>query len=139
MTRRGIDQIRKNVVARNQVRLREVQQNQIRVHTELDLPALFFAPLRLRAADRCHHERGFRRNGGGVAGFCLCHQRARLDFLEEVEVVVGCDRVGAEADVHTRLDHAHHIRAAGGKLQIAHRAVHRAHAPLGKKLHVFLR
>ena len=118
------------------MRLREIEQNQVCVHAELNLPALLFAPLRLRAADRRHHERGLRRNRGRVARFRLGHQRAGLDLLEEVEIVVGRDRVRAEADVHAGFHHAHHVGAAGSELQVAHRAVHRAHAALGEELHV---
>ena len=126
-------------MARDVVRLREVEHDEVSIHTKLELAAFFLAALRARAADRRHHERGLCRDGGRVAGFALGHQRRGLDLLKEVVVVVGCDRVGAEADVHAGLHHAHYIGTAGSKLQIADRAVRGGDVPLGEQAHILLR
>ena len=126
-------------MARDVVRLREVEHDEVSIHTKLELAAFFLAALRARAADRRHHQRGLCRDGGRVAGFALGHQRRGLDLLKEVVVVVGCDGVGAEADVHAGLHHAHHIGTAGSKLQIADRAVRGGDVPLGEQAHILLR
>jgi len=139
VARRRVDEIGEDVVAGDEMHLVEVEQDEIGVHADFDLPALLLAALGARAADRRHHEGGLGRDRGGVARPGLGHERAGLDLLEEVEIVVGGGGVGAERDVHARLHHAHDVGAAARELQVAHGAVDGRDVPFGEQRHVLLR
>ena len=121
------------------MRLVEIQQNEVGVHAEFNDAALSASALRSCAADCRHHQRSLRRKRLRVAGLALGHERSGLDLFKQIEIVVGCDRVRAEADVHPGSYHAEHVRAARGQLQIADRAVCRGYMALGQQLHILLR
>ena len=118
------------------MRLREVEQDQVGVHAELDHAALGLAPLRARAADRRHHQRRLRRQRLRAERVDLGQQRGGLDLLKHIEVVVRDVRVRAEGDVHPGPDHLLDLGDAGGQLHVGDGVVHRAHAALGQQLHV---
>ena len=99
------------------MRLVEIQQNEVGVHAEFNDAALSASALRSCAADCRHHQRSLRRKRLRVAGLALGHERSGLDFFKQIEIVVGCNGVGAEADIHPSLHHAEHVRAAGGQLR----------------------
>ena len=92
----GVDEVREDVVARDEVRLREVEHDEVSIHTKLELAALCSRPCARAPQTVAIISAASAGDGGRVAGLALGHQRRGLDLLKEVEVVVGCDGVGAE-------------------------------------------
>ena len=123
-------------MAGHQVGRGEVQEDQIRVHADLDHPALLLAALGSRAADRGHHQGGGGGQGLGVHVPALGQQGGGLDLLKHVETVVRGGAVGAEGHVHPGIDHRKHVGPAGGQLEIGDRAVDRGDAPSGEQPHI---
>ena len=132
----GVAEVGHDVMAGHQVGAREIEEDQVRVQTGLDHPAFGLAALCAGAADRSHHQGRLGREGVRVRVQALCQQGGGLDLLKEVEVVVRRGPVGAEGDVHARLDHRDDVGAAGGQLEIRDRAVDRRDLVPGQEGHI---
>ena len=98
------DKAVQDVVAGNQMGGGKIDKRNVRVHANLEHSAFLGTTLCLCAGDSGHHQRGGRREGGGVAAFLPGGHGGEAHDLEHVQIPALNCAAGAESHVHPRLD-----------------------------------
>ena len=105
-------------MARGEVRLRCVDEDDVGLLADLERADLRLEPKSLRAVDRRHAQRLPRRQRLGIAAQPLLQQRRKMHLLEQVQIVVAGSAVRAEAHVDAVREQLLDRRDAVRELQV---------------------